>query len=91
MAEVLINDIKKSLPPDLLEARRRIISVNKVTRLLETTYRIATEHQKQRKLGFIRKAVLANNIKWGLKESGYPSDFIDVVIEGLVIALSQKN
>lgn len=83
--------LQKDLPPSLMEKQRKVLSVNKVTRLLEKTYQIAQKHQTRQKMGFIKRAVLANSFKWELKNLGYPEDFIDMVTEGLVMELTKKK
>lgn len=39
------------------------------------------------RLGFLRKARLANAIRWGLKESGYSERFVDEMAKHVVIRL----
>lgn len=88
-AKEMIQRLVKEIPPALMESRRKVLSVNKVTRLLERTFQMATEYQLEHKSGFIKRAVLANCFKWELKEAKYPEDFVDLATEGLVVALSK--
>ncbi|RYF32311.1 MAG: hypothetical protein EOO21_07000 [Comamonadaceae bacterium] len=85
----LVARLTQELPPALMETRRKVLSVNKVTRQLERTFQAAAEYQREHRLGFIRRAFLANGFRWELKNSGYPDDFIDVAVEGLVVELSK--
>jgi hypothetical protein len=90
-AKQLVAQLAKELPPVLMAERRTVLSVNKVTRHLEKTMQAAADYQKQNRLGFIRRAVLVNAFRWGLKNGGYPDDFVDVATEGLVVELSRKR
>ena len=90
-AKELVARLARELPSELMENRRKVLSVNKVTRQLESLYQAAATYQAQSKLGFLRRAVLANTFRWELKNGGYPEDFIDVATEGLVVELSRKR
>lgn len=91
LARELTQRLVKEVPPGLIENKRKLLSVNKVTRLLETSFQTATDFQLENKLGFIGRAALANAFKWELKESGYPDDFVEVATEGLVVALAKAK
>ena len=45
---------------------------------------------KGKKIGIIRRSVLANSLKWELKEKGYSPEFTDIATEGLVMAMIKK-
>lgn len=90
-AKELVARLTVDLPPRLMGDRRKVLSVNKITRQLEKTFEAAAEYQREHRIGFIRRAFLANGFRWGLKNSGYPDDFIDVATEGLVVELSKTN
>lgn len=91
LAQSLVDKLTTSLPPDLIENKRKILSINRVTRQLEQIYDLARQHQKEYRLGFIKRAVLANTFKWALQEKGYPQDFIDLATEGLVVELTKAS
>jgi hypothetical protein len=86
----LVQKIRRELPPSML-GQGKDASVNKITRVLERAYNSASSFQKEHQLGFIRRALLANNFKWTLKNNGYSPEFIDVATEGLVVAMSKKG
>lgn len=88
LATRLSEGVVKELPANLMSERRKVLSVNKITRLLENTYAIAVEYQKQHKVGFIGRAVLANGFKWQLKSKNYPDDFVEMATEGLVVTMA---
>jgi hypothetical protein len=85
----LAEGLVKELPPALMDTRRGVLSVNKVTRLLERTYRSAALYQEKHRIGGFKRAILANSFKWELKNRSYPDDFVDVATEGLVVELSR--
>lgn len=90
LAKELSAQLIKNLSPKLMSERRQVLSVNKVSRLLEQSYEIAKAYQSTHKLGMIKRAVLANSFRWELKACGYPDDFISVATEGLVVELGKK-
>lgn len=87
----LAQKLSKEIPPVLMENRRKVLSVNKITRLLENIYQTASDYQRDHRIGFIKRAVLVNNFKWELKNGKYPDDFVDMATEGLVVGLSKAN
>lgn len=90
-AKQIVSTLVKELPPKLMQEHRGTMSVNKVTRQLEKTYKAAVDYQREQRLGFIRRAFLANGFRWELKECGYPDDFVSVATEGLVVELSRAR
>lgn len=91
LAKELSSQLVKNLSPKLMRERRQVLSANKISRLLEQSFEIAQAYQVSHRMGMIKRAVLANSFRWELKSSGYPDDFINVAIEGLVIELAKKN
>lgn len=89
-ARQLAQQLGKDIPARLMQDRRRVLSVNKITRLLERTYHAATEYQVLHGMGFVKRAVFANSFKWELKNAGYPEDFVDMATEGLVVQLTKS-
>jgi len=90
-ASDLAKRLLKDIPPRMLEKHQAVLSVNKITRLLERMSELAVGFQSQHQLGFVNRAILANHFKWTLKEAGYPDDFVDLATESLVVALSKKK
>jgi len=90
-ARSLVQQLVRELPANLIETRRKVLSVNKVTRQLERLYETAAQYQAANRIGMVRRAVLANTFRWELKNHGYPDDFIEVATEGLVVELSRKR
>lgn len=90
-AAELVSQLVKEVPPDLMQKRRKSLSVNKITRLLEKTYALVAKFQAENKMGFLRRSVFANAFQWELKNQNYPEDFATLATEGLVVALMKKN
>lgn len=90
-AKQLVATLLKDLPPKTLESQRGGATVNKITRQLEKTYRAAADYQREQRIGFIRRAFLANGFRWSLKNNGYSDDFVNVATEGLVVELSRSR
>lgn len=87
LAAVLV----QQLPPKLMETHRGTMSVNKVTRQLEKAFKVAVDYQRDQRLGFIRRAFVANDFRWELRQSGYPDDFVNMATEGLIVELSRAR
>lgn len=89
LAQEMLSKLESQLTPDMFAGQAKLLSVNKVTRLLEQSYRLAEAHQRERRPGFVKRAALANQFKWALLDKGYPKEFVDVAVEGLVVALAK--
>jgi hypothetical protein len=87
-AKQMADRLEKELPPALMQERSKLLTVNKITRMLERTYQLAKSYQVEVRMGWIRRAVLANYFKWCLRNKGYPDDFVDIATEGLVVEFS---
>ena len=81
--------ISKTLPVKVMANNRGQLSANRIARTLEQCYLMATETRKQRNIGYLGRVVLANELRWTLQEAGYPKDFVDVAVEGLIVELSK--
>jgi hypothetical protein len=91
LARQLAEGVGREIPPSVMVDRSKTLSVNKITRLLERSFEQAAAYQREHRLGFYKRAVLANSLKWELKDAGYPDDFVDIAVEGLVVALSKAT
>jgi len=91
VASELVAQLTKYLPPDLVKERLSKLSVNRVTHQIEALYSMAEELRDQHRLGFIGKTIMANEFQWELKQLHYPDDFVDMVVEGLVLRLQKTK
>lgn len=85
----LADELAKALPPKLVDGSAKVLSVNKVTKILEGVYAKAACYRASSKLGFMRQAMFANTFRWQLTERGYPESFVKMATEGLVLAMSK--
>lgn len=87
----LAADIVKRYPPDIDKNNKSKMSVDRLTRILESTFDKAKDFQTNHRLGLFRKAKLSNTFKWALKEKGYSDEFIDMATEGLVVYITRGS
>ena len=90
LADRMTAVLTDSLSPRLMGERRHVLSAKRITRLLEHACELAVDHYGARRVGMVRRAVLANAFRWRLKQAGYPDDFINVSTEGLIVSLTRK-
>ncbi len=80
----------RSLPPKTMNERIHTLSANRITRVLEQAFsRLNQEVEVGR--GFLGRTVMANNFRWALKDAGYPKQFIDIAVEGLIVESSRRK
>lgn len=90
-AAELAQSLARDVSPELMQKRRKSLSVNKITRLLEKTYSAVSKYQQENRMGFLRRTVFANAFQWELKNHSYPDDFATMATEGLLVALMKKS
>ena len=91
LAKEMAAQVGQAVSVKLMNDRRQVLSAKKISHSLEQTFQLAKNYQSQRKLGTVRRAILANSFRWELKESGYPDDFIAIAIEGLIVELDRPQ
>lgn len=89
LSQRISEHISKTLPVKVMANNRGQLSANRIARTLEQCYAMALEIRKQHKIGYLGRVVLANDLRWTLQETGYPKDFVDVAVEGLIVELSK--
>lgn len=89
LAQRMSEHIGKTLPVKMMTNNRGQLSANRIARTLEQCYAMALELHNKRKIGYLGRVVLANDFRHTLQEIGYPKDFIDVSVEGLIVELSK--
>ncbi len=90
MAAGLAEHLVKSLPPKTISERIHTLSANRITRVLEQAFGKLSQDEETGR-GFWGRAVLANNFRWALKDVGYPKEFIDIAVEGLIVEASRRK
>ncbi|MBI5333728.1 MAG: hypothetical protein HZB72_03930 [Burkholderiales bacterium] len=88
-AAELANQMARELAPKLLGEQKRVLSVNKVTKVVERACELAVAYQNEQKMGYLRRVMLANNFRWAAKDRGYGDDFVNLATESLAIALAK--
>lgn len=91
LAKNISEYLRKNVPPKMMGQKRQVLSANRISRILEQAFVFAEEYKDKSRPGFIRRAVLANSLRWELSDQGYPADFVGVVVEGLIVELSKKH
>jgi len=89
-AKELADSVAKRYPPSLDRDKARMVSVNRITRVLEDVFDKAVEFNREHRLGVYKKARLGNSFKWELSELGYSAKFVEVATEGLVVYLTRQ-
>lgn len=90
MAAGVAEHLIRSLPPKTVSDRIHTLSANRITRVLEQAFGKLNQEVGVGR-GFWAKAVLANNFRWALKDAGYPKQFIDIAVEGLIVESSRQK
>jgi hypothetical protein len=85
-AEDLASNLRKDVPRTLVDGP--VISINRVSVILERTYAKAVAFRDEKAFGFWGRSIFANAFRWKLIEIGYPEAFAKVATEGLVYAFS---
>lgn len=89
VARSLADDLAKRYPPELDNTPGKQVSISRLTRIMEDLCQRVVEFQATHKLGWIKKAKLANHVKWELKERGYTKKFTDFATEAIVVHLNK--
>jgi hypothetical protein len=90
LARDLCAHFRKNVSAEQITQNRHLVSVNKTTRVMEQAVERAKQHQHNTQMGFIRKSLFLNDLRWALQESTYPGDFISIVVEAIALGLSKK-
>lgn len=91
LAQTMANMIKKNMEPAAFGKDSKLLSTNKVVRMLEGCYALAVKYKETEKIGFMKSAKLANAFKWELRQMGYPDEFVDLATEGLIMAMMNNK
>lgn len=92
LAIELVADLLTQVPPaDFESTSTTKLSVNKISRALERVNQRVLDHHIKTPMGIIRKSVLANNFKWGLRGAGYNDAFVDMATQGVLMELAKSG
>lgn len=90
-ATALADAVAKRYPPALDKAKDRIVSVNRVTRVLEDAFKQAIDFKSEHNLGVYKKARLGTSFKFELAQRGYSEKFVEIATEGLIVYLTRRE
>jgi hypothetical protein len=90
-AKSLALDIAKRYPPAIANNPQQMVSQKRLTDILEETFAKAATFQQENSLGWYKKAKLANEFRWELKEMGYDEKFIEMASEGLIVYVTRAS
>lgn len=89
MAADLAGHLVKNLPPKTIRERIHTLSASRITRVLEQAFSKLTGESTVGR-SFLGRTMLANNFRWALKDAGYPREFVDIAVEGLIVEVSRR-
>lgn len=87
--ENLARTLSTQYPASLQAEGKAKISVERVSRILESLYHKAQEYRDSHNIGYYSKTRLCHSFKCHLLESGYTKEFTDMATEGLIVYLSK--
>lgn len=83
--------LTKEVPPERTKEKANLLSVNKVTRIVERVAKKLIEYKYEQKIGRIRWLRLINELRWSLHNAGYSKDFVSLVAEAVIAKSIVKN
>ena len=89
-AKSMAERFAKRCPPDLQDDARPA-ATQKRDGAMHAVYSELGEFRKRVRLGVFRKALLANTLKWELKERGYKPAFVNTVVYDMLFSLAGKK
>lgn len=89
--ELIASDLIKSVKPELTNNPAQALSVNKTTKAIERSVKAFHAYNKERRLGYFGRVRFLHQLEWRLREAGYNKAFVDLVLEGLLMAKSQSE
>lgn len=90
VAQQLADELARRYPPVMASGEGRRLSPQAVTNILESVINKAVTKSHEWDLGVLGKAKLGNDLRWALKEKGYPETFIEMITEALVVYLARR-
>ena len=76
--------LTKEIAPQSTKDKANLLSVNKVTRIVERAVKKIVEHKSAQQMGRIRWVRLLNEIRWSLHDAGYSNEFVSLVSEAII-------
>jgi len=76
LAGEIVAELIKRVPPDTLPARDKKAAI-RLRNTHDAIFARAGKFARTHKLNVYKKARLANQFQWALKEAGYPAEFVE--------------
>lgn len=76
LAREIVSDLVRRTPPTTLPAKDKKTAI-RLRNTHDAIFARAAKFARTHKLNVYKKARLANQFKWALKDAGYPSEFIE--------------
>jgi hypothetical protein len=86
-ADEAVADLVKRSPPASLQMPARK-AAERLRRMSDVIFARAQTFARAERPNFYKKARLANRVRWGLKEAGYPAEFAAALSEELVSVIT---
>lgn len=82
----MVVELKQSIPPDQTTNPSKALSVNKATKVIERVVNDFHVFNKERRMGYFARVRFLHKLEWHLLDAGYAKPFVDVVLEGMLVA-----
>ena len=89
-AQWVVSELVQRLPPASLGPDERKLA-DRIRRMNEFISARASALASERRLNFYKRARLANQVKWGLKDAGYPAGFADTFTYELATLITVQS
>src|SRR5688572_15500527 len=76
LARAIVSELVKRVPPDTLSAKDKKAAI-KIRNTHDAIFARAGKFARTHKLNVYKKARLANQFQWALKDAGYPPEFVE--------------
>lgn len=76
LASVIVAELVKRVPPTTLPAKDKKAAL-RLRNTHDAVFARASKYARTHRLNVYKKARFANQFKWGLRDAGYPPEFIE--------------
>jgi hypothetical protein len=90
LAKSLSQDVARRYPPAIANNPAQMVSQQRLSGILEEVFARATQFSRENKLGWYKRARLANDFRWELAELGYDEKFVNAATEDLILHVTRN-
>ena len=87
-ADSVMAEVKRRMPPESVPLDTDKKSVRRLSRMTDVVSDQVRAFARANRLNIYKRARLANRVKWGLRELGYPDTFADAFAYELITLVS---